>query len=36
MTQGKGGIPRWLLWAIAGKIALIVLIVAAVLWWMNR
>ena len=36
MTQGNGGIPRWILWAIAAKIAVIVLIVAAVLWWMNR
>ncbi|NBC37100.1 hypothetical protein GTZ99_11080 [Novosphingobium sp. FSY-8] len=30
------GIPRWLIWAFAAKMALVVVVVAAVIWWANR
>lgn len=30
------GMPRWLVWAIAGKLVLIAAIVAGVVWWSSR
>ena len=32
----RGGMPRWLLWAIGGKLLLIALIVGAIVWYANR
>lgn len=31
----QGGMPRWMIWAFAGKMAAVVAIVGAVLWWAN-
>jgi hypothetical protein len=30
------GIPRWLIYAFAAKMALVVVIVLAVVWWTHR
>jgi hypothetical protein len=32
----KNGIPRWLIYAFAAKMALAMAIVGAVLWWSQR
>lgn len=35
-TPAGSGMPRWLVWAIAIKLAVIALIVGAVVWYANR
>lgn len=34
-TPQKSGIPRWLLWAFAGKLVLVTAITLAVVWYVS-
>ena len=32
----KSGIPRWMIWAFAGKMALVTAITVAIVWYATR